>query len=384
MHQRREIEKLEERNLAPYAMKSSLSRGRKHPEEEHPMRTAFQRDRDRIVHSSAFRRLEYKTQVFVNHEGDYYRTRLTHSLEVSQITRTLARALKLNEDLSEAIALAHDLGHTPFGHSGESVLNNLMKNHGGFEHNLQSLRVVDHLEDKYPGFNGLNLTWEVREGIIKHSSEHDHPELMEEFEPERNPTIEAQLVNLADEIAYNNHDIDDGLASEMITLRQLEDIELWQENYERVLRELPQYPLKVQKHQTIRSIINMLAMDLIQNVLKNLRDNEIRTVEEVKGFKGHVVSFSPAVSRKHKELKMFLRRNMYSHYRVTRMAVKAERFITELFKAYDNNPKQLPPQVFDQIGSNNKERIIADYIAGMTDRYALDEYKKLFDPYEKV
>lgn len=384
MRLRREIEKFEEANLAPYAMKSSQSRGRKHPEEEHPMRTAFQRDRDRIVHSSAFRRLEYKTQVFVNHEGDYYRTRLTHSLEVSQITRTLARALKLNEDLSETIALAHDLGHTPFGHSGESVLNALMKKHGGFEHNLQSLRVIDHLEDKYPGFNGLNLTWEVREGIIKHSSDHDHPELMEEFEPDSRPTLEAQLVNLADEIAYNNHDIDDGLASNMITLNQLKDIDLWQENYEKVLRELSGYPLKVQKHQTIRYIINMLVTDLIQNIYNNIADKKIKTVEEVKKLKRPLVMFSSAISKKNRELKMFLRNNLYNHYRVIRMAVKAERFITDLFNAYNNNPEQLPPQVFNQIGSEKKERIIADYIAGMTDRYALDEYKKLFDPYVKV
>ncbi len=384
MRLRSEIEKLEESNLAPYAMKSSRSRGRKYPEEEHPMRTAFQRDRDRIVHSSAFRRLEYKTQVFVNHEGDYYRTRLTHSLEVAQIARTLARALRLNEDLSEAIALAHDLGHTPFGHSGETVLNCLMKNHGGFEHNLQSLRVVDHLEDKYSGFNGLNLTWEVREGIIKHSSEHDHPGLMREFEPESRPTLEAQLVDLADEIAYNNHDIDDGLASEMITIDQLRDIDLWQENYEKVLKELPGYPPKVQKHQTIRYIVNMLATDLIENVYKKTADKKIKTVEAVKNMKKPLVTFSSAVSKKNMELKMFLRKNLYNHYRVIRMAVKAERFITELFKAYDSNPEQLPPQVFKQIGSNNKERIIADYIAGMTDRYALDEYKKLFDPYVKV
>ena len=384
MLKREELERIEREKLAPYAMKSAESRGRKHSEEEHPMRTAFQRDRDRIIHSSAFRRLEYKTQVFVNHEGDYYRTRLTHTLEVVQITRTMARVLRLNEDLAEAVALAHDLGHTPFGHSGERVLNSLMNDHGGFEHNRQSLRVVDQLEDKYPHFKGLNLTWEVREGIIKHSSEHDDPELLEEFEPERHPTLEAQIVNLADEIAYNNHDIDDGLTSSMITVDQLREVAIWQENYERVQREIPGHPFKVKRHQTVRYIINMLVSDLIENILANVKRLGIGSVDDVRDCDEPIVTFSPEVLEKNRELKIFLRENLYNHYRVIRMAEKANRFMTELFKAYTANPEQLPPHVYSQIDGTNKERIIADYIAGMTDRYALNEYKKLFDPYEKV
>lgn len=384
MIMRKTLESIEQDMLAPYAMKSYGSRGRKHPEDEHPMRTAYQRDRDRVIHSSAFRRLEYKTQVFVNHEGDYYRTRLTHTLEVVQITRTVARALRLNEDLAEAIALAHDLGHTPFGHSGERILNDLMKEQGGFEHNLQSLRVVDHLEDKYPHYRGLNLTWEVREGIIKHSSEHDHPELFEEFEPHLKPTLEAEIVNLADEIAYNNHDIDDGLTSEMITVDQLKGVSLWQENYKRVLKEMPDRPFKVIRHQTVRHIINTLVTDLVENIIHNITRLGIRTVDDIRSCQETLVSFSPTVLDKNRELKLFLRKNLYTHYRVVRMAEKATRFMTELFNAYQSNPKQLPPHLFSQIEGANRERIIADYIAGMTDRYALDEYKKLFDPYEKV
>ena len=384
MLKRETFESTEHEILAPYAMRSSDSRGRKHPEDEHPMRTAFQRDRDRVIHSSAFRRLEYKTQVFVNHEGDYYRTRLTHTLEVVQITRTVARALRLNEDLAEAIALAHDLGHTPFGHSGERILNSIMKDQGGFEHNLQSLRVVDYLEDKYPYYKGLNLTWEVREGIIKHSSEHDHPELFEEFEPYLKPTLEAEIVNLADEIAYNNHDIDDGLTSEMITVEQLKDVALWQENYERVLEEMPDHPFKVKRHQTVRYIINVLVTDLVENISNNIDKLGIKGVDDIRQCKETIVSFSPAILDKNRELKLFLRKNLYTHYRVVRMAEKANRFMTELFDAYKSNPEQLPPHLFTQIKGANRERIIADYIAGMTDRYALDEYKKLFDPYEKV
>ena len=384
MQTREILEKIEMEKLAPYAMKASLSLGRNHKETEHPMRTCYQRDRDRIIHSSAFRRLEYKTQVFVNHEGDYYRTRLTHTLEVAQITRTMAKALRLNEDLAETIALAHDLGHTPFGHSGERMLDELMKDHGGFEHNRQSLRVVDHLEDKYPFFKGLNLSWEVREGIIKHSSEHDNPELADEFQPHLKPTLESEIVNLADEIAYNNHDIDDGLTSEMITVEQLNKIEIWRENYERVSKEMPDRPFKVKRHQTVRYIINMLVTDLIENIIHNVKDQNIESIDDVRNSSKPVVSFSPSVLEKSRELKSFLKENLYRHYRVIRMAEKANRFMTDLFNAYNATPEQLPPHVFRQMEGSNKERIIADYIAGMTDRYALDEYKKLFDPYEKV
>jgi len=384
MQMREELEKIEADKLAPYAMRACLSQGRTHDEAEHPMRTCYQRDRDRIVHCSAFRRLEYKTQVFVNHEGDYYRTRLTHTLEVAQITRTLARALRLNEDLAETIALAHDLGHTPFGHSGERMLNKLMKAHGGFEHNRQSLRVVDHLEDKYPYFRGLNLTWEVREGIIKHSSDHDNPDMVSEFMPHLNPTLEAEIVNIADEIAYNNHDIDDGLASEMITVEQLSDVQIWQENYERVLSEMPDRPSKVKRHQTVRYIINLLVTDLITNILHNIKKYKIGSLDDVRQCKSKIVCFSDEIDKKNRDLKKFLKGKLYRHYRVIRMAEKANHFMTQMFKAYEVTPEQLPPHVYLQIDGSNKERIIADYIAGMTDRYALDEYKKLFDPYEKV
>lgn len=381
---REELEKIELEKLATFAMLASKSQGRSHDEAEHPMRTCYQRDRDRIIHCSAFRRLEYKTQVFVNHEGDYYRTRLTHTLEVAQITRTLARALRLNEDLSETIALAHDLGHTPFGHSGERMLNSLMKDFGGFEHNRQSLRVVDQLEDKYPYFKGLNLSWEVREGIIKHSSDHDNPELANDFKPHLQPTLEAEIVNIADEIAYNNHDIDDGLASEMITVEQLAQVQIWQENYERVLIEMPDHPAKVKRHQTVRYIINLLVTDLITSTIQNIKRHKIESLDDVRQCKSKIVCFSDEVDKKNRDLKKFLKRKLYRHYRVIRMAEKANHFMTEMFNAYDATPEQLPPHVYSQIDGSNKERIIADYIAGMTDRYALDEYKKLFDPYEKV
>lgn len=377
---------IEAQRLAPYAVKSAETRGRRHREPEHPFRTPFQRDRDRIIHCHAFRRLEYKTQVFVYHEGDHYRTRLTHTIEVAQISRTIARALGINEDLSEAIALAHDLGHPPFGHSGEKVLDGIMSRHGGFEHNAHSLRIVEELEKRYPGFNGLNLTWEVREGIVKHNSEHDRPGLNDGYDRDKSACLEAQIADIADEIAYNNHDIDDGLSSEMLDACALKNVGLWRENFEEVEDKWRGGDLKILKYQTIIRIINSQVTDLVNTVLKTVEEEKIKSPREIRDRKKPVARFSPGMEARNKELKKFLLDNLYRHHRVERMAHKAERIIRELFNVYQKTPKLLPPHVFSAIetSADEKNRIICDYIAGMTDRFALDEFKKLFDPYEKV
>ena len=375
---------MEKKRLAPYAMASKNSRGRRYKEDEHPFRTAFQRDRDRVIHCNAFRRLEYKTQVFVYHEGDHYRTRLTHTIEVSQIARTIARALHLNEELAEAIALAHDLGHPPFGHTGEKTLTQLMKGYGGFEHNLHSLRIVEYLERRYPGFKGLNLTWEVREGIVKHCSEHDRPDVLKEYEPKKASCLEAQIVDVADEIAYNNHDIDDGLSSDMLDAEQLSDVQLWQENYERVKKVFPGEEFKIHKSQAIIQIINRQVTDLIAQISKEIEKRKIGSVEDIRDIGQPIARFSPDMNKKNIELKKFLKKNLYSHHRVIRMADKADRILKALFKVYSDEPQLLPPHVYAELEEKGKERLICDYIAGMTDRFALDEYKKLFDPYERV
>jgi dGTPase len=372
----------ESKRLAAYAMHSRDTAGRRHPEPEHPYRTAFQRDRDRIIHSSAFRRLEYKTQVFVYHEGDYYRTRLTHTIEVAQISRSVARALCLNEDLSEAIALAHDLGHSPFGHSGEKVLDELMKDHGGFEHNRQSLRIVDHIENKYPGFRGLNLTYEVREGIAKHVTDYDDPSF-EEF-GKSSPTLEAQVVDYSDAIAYNSHDLDDGITSEMIDMESLKEVRIWDENYKRIKEEFGNLSPSILKYQLVRAIINQQVTDLVEQTMKNIEGHNIRSAADVKNFGKKIASFSEEMKLKDKELKNFLKKNMYNHYRVKRMEDKAGRFIEELFNTYLNKVALLPPNVQKDLKIEKKERLICDYIAGMTDRFAIEEYRKLFDPYERV
>ncbi len=369
--------------LAPYAVRSSLSRGRRYEEAEHPFRSVFQRDRDRIIHSHAFRRLEYKTQVFVYHEGDHYRTRLTHTLEVSQISRTIARALGLNEDLAEAIALAHDLGHPPFGHVGEQTLDGLLKGKGGFEHNAHSLKVVEVLEKRYPDFDGLNLSFEVREGIIKHSSEHDRPGAVEEYGADM-PSLEAQIVDLADEIAYNNHDIDDGLSSEMIEPEQLLEVELWRENFDKIAAELKGCDFKIHKYQTIRQLINLQATDLIENISRTIKEEGITSVEDLRARSGVLACFSPEMQQKNVKLKVFLMDNLYNHYRVLRMASKARKIITELFTLYLDDLRLMPPHFAVQADRVGKERLVCDYIAGMTDRFALDEYKRLLDPDEKV
>ena len=379
---REELERLEEANLAPYAMKSRHTRGRQYPEDEHPYRSAYQRDRDRILHTTAFRRLEYKTQVFVNYEGDYYRTRLTHTLEVAQIGRTLARALRVNEDLVEAISLAHDLGHTPFGHSGEEVLHELMAEHGGFDHNRQSLRLVEKLERRFPDFPGLNLTWEVREGIIKHRTEYDKG-TADGYEPEYRATLEGQIVNVADEIAYNTHDLDDGLRAGLIDHHQLDDLRIWQYLKESIGWD-GRYFDEMTRHRMIRRLIGIEVTDVLQETHRRLEEAGIASVEDVRRHPEDLVVFSPTMTAMNRELKDFLMANLYRHYRVVRMAVKARRFITELFNAYISEPTQLPLTTQQRLREGESlYRVVCDYIAGMTDRYALEEYQKLFDPFKR-
>jgi dGTPase len=384
MPKRKIFSELEDKLFAPYAMRSYNTRGRVYNEEEHAYRTAYQRDRDRVIHCAAFRRLEYKTQVFVNHEGDYYRTRLTHTLEVAQIARTIAYALKLNIDLTEAIALAHDLGHTPFGHSGEEALGELMARHGGFNHNLQSLRVVDLLEEKYPDFPGLNLTWEVREGIVKHSSVFDKAGTFRDLAPKERPTLEAQIVDIADEIAYDNHDLDDGITSGLINQSELEGLKIWGNIYQGIKRRYPQKNPEIIKYLIINSLINLQVTDLIREIETRIRTLKIKSVSDIKKLDKKVASFSNEMQQLRRPLRAFLMDRLYRHYRVIRMSEKAKHFIKQLFQVYINKPQELPAHIQKNIRGTGVRRVVCDYIAGMTDRYALDEYKKLFDPYEKV
>jgi dGTPase len=383
MPTRAELEAREAIALAPWAMRSRDSRGRRHAEPEHPLRMVFQRDRDRIIHSTAFRRLEYKTQVFVNHEGDYYRTRLTHTIEAAQVTRTLARVLGLNEDLAEAVALAHDLGHTPFGHAGERTLDRLMAPYGGFDHNSQSLRIVDVLEERYPAFRGLNLSWEVREGIVKHSTRYDRPQVRE-FDPELAPCLEAQIVDFADEVAYNAHDIDDGLKSGMLDPDELAGVPLWADAMAEVERRTPRASVQMKRYQGVRLVIDRLVGDLCDTLVARLREQRIDALADVRRVKPRLVEYSAEMTTRNRELKTFLYDRLYTHYRVTRMTQKADRIMSALFEVYMQEPKQLPPHVIDHAGEHGTPRAIADYIAGMTDRFALQEYKKLFDPEERV
>lgn len=366
-------------SLASYAVSDADSRGRRVAEPSPKGRSEFQRDRDRIVHSTAFRRLEYKTQVFVNHEGDLFRTRLTHSLEVAQIARSIARALRLNEDLTEAIALAHDLGHTPFGHSGQDALNACMKPYGGFEHNLQSLRVVEVLEERYAAFDGLNLCYETREGILKHCSRTNARllgELGERFLKNRRPSLEAQLCNLADEIAYNNHDVDDGLRSGLVSLDQLAEVTAFARPLRQVRKLHPGLPERRVIHETVRRMIAVLVSDLSETSARNIRGADPVSVEEVRRAPA-LVAFSPKVQQEQQELKSFLRDHLYRHYRVQRMAAKAKRVVHDLFHAFTSDPRLLPPQ--DQArAAGDPHRAAADYIAGMTDRYAIREHRRLF------
>ncbi|MCK4422882.1 MAG: deoxyguanosinetriphosphate triphosphohydrolase [Candidatus Omnitrophica bacterium] len=378
------LEKYEQENLADYAMKSSQTKGRVYFEKEHDYRSVYQRDRDRIIHSTAFRRLEYKTQVFVNPEADYYRTRLTHTLEVAQIARSVAKTLRLNEELTETIALAHDLGHTPFGHAGEEVLNEMMKGHGGFEHNRHGLRVVDELEKRYPDFDGLNLSCEVREGILKHKSTFDAPQDQEKKFPDPQPVLEAQIVDLADEIAYDNHDLDDGLTSGAFNEKDLKKIKLWTKVEAIVKEKYPDLSSKLKKYQIVRFLINAEVTDLIINSEKRISELDVTSVAQVKQLPDKVVGFSANMHKDMEQLRKFLMENLYKHYRIVRMTNKAKRFIKELFAVYLSKPKQLPPTAQQTVKDGNWHRVICDYIAGMTDRYCLDEYKKLFDPYERV
>jgi dGTPase len=368
-------------HLAPYAAHSSKSRGRHHAEPPAGSRSEFQRDRDRIIHSTAFRRLEYKTQVFLNHEGDLFRTRLTHSIEVAQIARTLARSLRLNEDLVEAVALAHDLGHTPFGHVGQDVLNECMKDHGGFEHNLQSLRVVDQLEEHYGAFDGLNLSFETREGILKHCSltnARQLGELGQRFIDKKQPSLEAQLANLADEIAYNNHDIDDGLRSGLLTMKQMEEVELFARLHRQVVQQYPGLPGRRELYETIRLMITAMTADLVETSAALLLDAAPKSIDDVRAAPP-LIRFSPRMREETTALKRFLYANLYRHYKVNRMRVKASRIVRELFDAFMTDPVLLPPDYQEAPGDTLKQaRKIADYIAGMTDRYAIREHKRIF------
>ena len=365
--------------LAPYAAHAAASRGRQHPEPASAARSDFQRDRDRIVHSTAFRRLEYKTQVFVNHEGDLFRTRLTHSLEVAQIARTLARAVGANEDLVEAIALAHDLGHTPFGHAGQDALNDCMRPYGGFEHNLQSLRVVDELEERYAAFDGLNLCFETREGILKHCSLDNARRLGalgERFLLRRQPSIEAQITNLADEIAYNNHDIDDGLRSGLLSLAQLGEVPLFARHARAVRAEYPAIGERRMIHETVRRMINTLVVDLLAESRRRIVEAAPASIEAVRAAPP-LVAFSEAVRAEADELKRFLLDHLYRHYQVMRMTEKSRRIVRELFDAFLNEPRLLPPD-HRRRAEHDGPRAIADYVAGMTDRYAIKEHRRLF------
>ena len=366
-------------NLAEFAVTESNSRGRRLAEPAPQGRGEFQRDRDRIIHSGAFRRLEYKTQVFVNHEGDLFRTRLTHSIEVSQIARSIARRLQLNEDLAEAISLAHDLGHTPFGHAGQDALNACMKSFGGFEHNLQSLRVVDVLEERYAQFDGLNLCFETREGILKHCSAENAAALGdvgERFLQNQRPSLEAQIANVADEIAYNNHDVDDGLRSGLITLDQLSEVPLVAVHLRQIRSQYPELPERRVVHETIRHMINTLVGDVIRASENNIRKHQITTLAEVRKAPP-MLAFSEEMFDQQRALKNFLRTHLYRHYKVMRMSSKAQRIIGELFAVFMEDPRLLPPQ-FQAHADADRARAVADYIAGMTDRYAIREHRRIF------
>ena len=379
-------------SLAPYAATDETSRGRRYSEASPGHRSEFQRDRDRIIHSTAFRRLEYKTQVFVNHEGDLYRTRLTHSIEVAQIARTIARSMRLNEDLTEAIALAHDLGHTPFGHAGQDALNECMKEYGGFEHNLQSLRVVDELEERYADFLGLNLTFESREGILKHCSLPNASTLGDvgrRFIDKTHPSLEAQLTNLADEIAYNSHDVDDGLRSGLISMEQLNEIRLFSEPLQEVRQRYPDLNERRTIYEVVRRIINTQVVNLIETSSGILQSTKPCSVDDVRSAGNNLIAFDEDMQEQNLELKRFLRTHLYRHYRVHRMSAKAVIILQQLFHAFMNDPELLPPEAHEkavqlqhEYGDNGRARAVSDYIAGMTDRYAIREHQRIFQPAE--
>lgn len=370
-------------NLAPWAADPERSLGRRFEEAAPQMRSHFQRDRDRIVHSTAFRRLVYKTQVFVNHEGDLFRTRLTHSLEVAQIARTVARNLQLNEDLTETISLAHDLGHTPFGHAGQDALNRCMQDHGGFEHNLQSLRVVDELEEKYAGFRGLNLCFESREGILKHCSRKNARQLGDvgqRFLKREQPSCEAQLANLADEIAYNNHDIDDGLRAGLLSFAGLCECRLFGRIYQEVLKQHPQVDERRLRHEVIRRMINYLVIDLTQQTEQRLNDLNPCDIQDIRQHHQAVIAYSESVAEESRELKSYLLEHLYKHHRVHRSGRKAQMVIEDLFDALVNDSRLLPSRQQEAAERYGLPRAVADYIAGMTDRFAIEEHERMLDP----
>jgi dGTPase len=384
-YSREYLEDVEDRTLAPYALRSRDSRGRVYPDHEPAYRTAFQRDRDRVIHTTAFRRLEYKTQVFVISEGDYYRTRLTHTMEVAQIGRTLARALGVNEDLTEAICLGHDLGHPAFGHSGEQTLNALMAGHGGFDHNRQTLRIVEELEKRYPGWPGLNLTWETREGLVKHETEYDVSDASG-YEPDLACSLEGQIANAADELAYSAHDLDDGLRAGLISPRDLRDVTLWNEMVsDRGLDPCAELS-KVDRHHIIRALVGWGVTDAVQTTVKRLEEESIDSVDKLRQRSAQIIGLSEGVAAHYRELKMFLYQRLYRHWRVMRMQAKAQRVLEAIFEAYTEEPAQLPDtmQARLDVAEEPMERIVCDYIAGMTDRFALDEYARLFDPAVRV
>lgn len=372
------LEDIEEQKLAPYAVHSKNTKGRTFADDEPEYRTVFQRDRDRIIHTTAFRRLEYKTQVFINYEGDYYRTRLTHTLEVTQVGRTIARAMGANEDLVEAICLAHDLGHPPFGHSGEVSLAKLMKDYGGFDHNKHSLRIVTQLENRYPDHPGLNLSWEVLEGIVKHETEYDISDASA-YSPELRGSLEAQITNVADEMAYTAHDLDDGLRSGMITIAMLAGMPIWEVLVESVKWKGSMLD-DLTRHRIIRRLIGLIITDIVNQTEENLRKSGAKSALEIQKLPYNLVAASEDMHRRTRELKDFLYKNLYRHYRVMRMQAKAERIVAELFHAYINTQSMLPPHIQSTINERGLERAICDYLAGMTDRYAIDEHQKLFDP----
>ena len=380
MFNRAKLEEIERQTLAPYAVKSADSRGRLHPEEESAYRTVFQKDRDRVIHTGAFRRLEYKTQVFVNTEGDHYRTRLTHTLEVAQVAKTIARALGVNEDLTETVALAHDLGHPPFGHAGEKILNELMQNAGGFDHNKQSFRVVTKLEKRYTDWDGLNLAWETLEGMVKHETESDITDV-KDFEPSWKASLEAQIANIADETAYNTHDLDDGLRSGLLSNNMLLELKVWQ----RFTGELgfdPSLVSEFERRVLIRELLGWVITDIVTTTDTALEQQGISSLEAVRHAKTTLVGHSQNVMLELKELKSFLYANLYRHYRKERQVHKAEHILTALFDAFIKRPSMMPDGARSRVELVGLERAVCDYLAGMTDRFAMDEYSRLFDPYQ--
>ncbi|MBN2583051.1 MAG: deoxyguanosinetriphosphate triphosphohydrolase [Planctomycetes bacterium] len=380
---RQDIEAREDASLAPYAVRSGRSRGRAHKEPEHAFRTVYQRDRDRVIHSTAFRRLEYKTQVFIIHEGDHYRTRLTHTLEVAQIARTLARSLNLNEDLSEAVALGHDLGHTPFGHSGEAALNEFMKDCGGFEHNRHGLRVVDILEHPYPAFRGLNLSYEVRESIAKHHTVHDSPQRHEEFDGVH-PPLEGQVVEVADRIAYDSHDLDDSLAMGLVRAEELVGLDLFKQAAEDFARAVDDLTLDQKVRRVAKLLIEMLVRDALTVAGDELAVCRAASPDNVRNAPRRIIRISEDLEPKVRQVEQFLMDRVYRNHRVMRMTLKAQRFLARMLETYEKDVRQLPPTYQGYAAEFGTKRAVCDYVAGMTDRFAQDEYRKLFEPFERL